>query len=87
MALALRDSKAEGISMKVLSLCKDELPWRQGTGLPWGRNIGKESISIICASAPRKLELKGVCDKFHQVFLPTCATEFFAGVQSGFLRL
>lgn len=37
MALALRDSKAEGISMKVLSLCKDELPWPQDSGLCWGK--------------------------------------------------
>lgn len=37
MALALRDSKAEEISM---SLCKDELPWRQIADLSWEETPG-----------------------------------------------
>lgn len=53
VALALRDSKAEGISMKVLSLCKDELPWPQDSGLCWRKKIkiGKE-VRVLELFAP-----------------------------------
>lgn len=74
MALALRDSKAEVISTKVLSLCKDELPWPQNTGLCWEKGgkkkVGKERVvcTTISASAPRKSGPENVC-KSPQIFL------------------